>query len=132
MDFIEISNKIQDDTKNACGKFYKVVEDYVNEIEDEELGKKILSQTDALLFKFISVATNLEFLWQINNIKKDKLEIKKHTTEWQNNLSQTDLMFFENVIFQLRAFIDFAQKLSCLVLGYTKPIDGTKDFKKFS
>ena len=111
-------------------KFYKIAELYSLEINNVQLGKKIVSQTDALLFKFISVATNLEFLWQIHYFKKDKSELQKHTSEWQNNLSMTDLMFFENVVIQLRAFIDFAQKLSCLVLEYTKPIDGTKYFYK--
>ncbi|MCF6347119.1 MAG: hypothetical protein L3J20_02310 [Flavobacteriaceae bacterium] len=128
--FIEISNKVQNDTRLACTKFYKNAELYTTEINSDLLGKKIISQTDSLLFKFISVATNLEFLWQIHYIKKDKLEKQKHTAEWQNNLSLTDLMYFESVVIQLRAFIDFSQKLSCSVLEYTKPVDGTKDFYK--
>jgi len=128
--FIEISNKVQDDTRLACMKFYENAESYANGIQNEQLGTKIISQTDSLLFKFISVATNLEFLWQIHYLKKDKSELQKHTAEWQNNLSLTDLMYFENVIMQLRAFIDFAQKLCCLVLEYTKPIYVTKDFYK--
>mgnify|MGYP000445185106 CR=1 FL=1 len=128
--FIEISNKVQNDTNRTCSKFYENAEKYVAEINNPELRLKILSQTDSLLFKFISVATNLEFLWKIRNLKKDKDELQQHSVEWRNNLSLTDLMYFENVILQLRAFIDFAQKLSCLVLGYTKPIDGTKKFHK--
>lgn len=36
----------------------------------------------------------------------------------------------ESTIVQIRAFIDFAQKLSAVRLGYLKPIDGTKDFYK--
>ena len=36
----------------------------------------------------------------------------------------------ESTVIQIRAFIDFAQKLSCSTLGYLKPIDGTKDFYK--
>jgi len=128
--FIEISNKVQNDTRLACMKFYENAELYADRIHNNQLGKKIISQTDSLLFKFISVATNLEFLWQIHYLKQDNSELQKHTAEWQNNLSLTDLMYFENVIVQLRAFIDFAQKLCCLVLEYTKPIDGTKDFYK--
>lgn len=111
-------------------KFFESAEEYASVIQNESLRIRIISQTDALLFKFISVATNLEFLWRIHYLKKDKSETQPQSAEWQNNLSITDLMYFENVIIQLRAFIDFAQKLSCLVLGYTKPIDGTKDFFK--
>jgi len=127
-DFIEISNKVQSDTKNVCRKFYENAELYAQGIINSDLRTKLLSQADALLFKFISVATNLEFLWQIHHLKKDKTELQKHTAEWQNNLSLTDAIYFENVIIQLRAFLDFSQKLSCIVLNYTKPIDGTKDF----
>lgn len=128
--FIEISNKAQEDTRNICRKFYENAEQYVKLNCDDGLSKKILSQTDAVLFKFVSAAINLEFLWQIHYQKKDKAEFKEHTTEWQNNLSFTDSIFFENTIIQIRAFLDFTQKLSCLVLNYTKPIDGTKDFFK--
>ncbi len=128
--FIEISNKAQNDTRLICTKFYNNAGLYASKINNVLLEEKIISQTDSLLFKFISVATNLEFLWQIHYVKKDKLELQEHIAEWRNNLSLTDLIFFENVLIQLRAFIDFSQKLSCLVLKYTKPIDGTKDFYK--
>lgn len=45
-------------------------------------------------------------------------------------LSFGDALFFENTIIHLRSFIDLAQKLSCLILGYSDQIKGTKDFKK--
>ncbi|MHA7832494.1 MAG: hypothetical protein ACX93O_15470 [Flagellimonas sp.] len=79
--FIEISNKVQNDTRNVCMKFYENAESYASGIQNGQLGTKIISQTDSLLFKFISVATNLEFLWQIHYLKKEKSELQKHTAK---------------------------------------------------
>ena len=128
--FIELASKIQTDTENVCRKFYDGAIEYTNNSTDAELNKKILHQTDALLFKLISVETNLEFLWQIHYHKKDQNESTEHTTEWRNSLSLVDLIFFENVIMQIRSFIDFSQKLSCVVIDQTQPIASTKDFFK--
>lgn len=128
-DFLKIAEKVQIDTENVCFKFHTNAVEYSERFE-KTIANKIIKQSDSLLLKFISVSTNLGYLWQIHYFKEEKFDLQNHKYEWENKLSLTDYLFFENVIFQLRAFLDFSQKLSCLVLGYTKPIDGTKDFYK--
>tara|TARA_R110002124_G_scaffold88069_2_gene226302 strand:+ start:505 stop:1182 length:678 start_codon:yes stop_codon:yes gene_type:complete len=128
---IEISKKIQKDTENICLKFNFWMNEYTNKIEDSNLKIKIVKQTDALLFKFISIGINLEHLWEIRYEKKCLFREKNtNTKEWENPNSFIDLVFLENTVIQVRSFIDFAQKLSCLVLGYEKNFIGTKGFYK--
>ena len=126
---LEISRKIQSDSENICLKFIFWMNEYVNEIENANLKLKIIKQTDALLFKFVSIGVNLEHLWEIKDNKNISSKCQKvEIGEWKNPYSFLDLVFLENVVIQTRAFIDFAQKLSCLVLGYEKNFNGTKEF----
>jgi hypothetical protein len=132
IDFIAILDDVfNQQTNTICLKFREASKIYCskNPTENEE---KILKHTDALLFKFTLAVINLEFLWKISELKIDpsKDGNQEDYFEWNNKASIIDSSFLENTIIQIRAFIDFAQKLSCVVLGYTKPIDNTKKFYK--
>lgn len=118
---------------NTIGlKFREASTIFIENKNDLEYSQKILKHTDALLFKFTLAVINLEFLWQISDLKKplDPVRPNQELYEWNNADSIIDSLFLESTVIQIRSFIDFAQKLSCVCLGYTKPIDGTKDFYK--
>lgn len=118
-------------TNDACGKFREGA--IIFHRDNKDLNKeKLLKYTDALLFKFTISIINLEFLWKVAENKNGKNvdNNSKDKFEWNNANSIIDATFFESTIIQIRAFIDFSQKLSFITLGNTKPIDGTKDFYK--
>jgi len=118
-------------TNTICLKFREAAKIFC-ENNPSENEARILKHTDALLFKFTLAVINLEFLWKIADIKTDPIKENNQVNlfEWNNKRSIINSSFLESTIIQIRAFIDFAQKLSCVVLGYTKPIDNTEKFYK--
>ncbi|MBN2747192.1 MAG: hypothetical protein JXR34_10745 [Bacteroidales bacterium] len=132
IDLKEITESVFEiQTITICQKFREAAIIYSEEASDEIDECKLLKHTDALLFKFTLSVINLEFLWRISE-KQSVVDLPNDIEkfEWNNSNSIIDAAFFESTIIQIRAFIDFAQKLACVTLGYTKPIDGTRDFYK--
>ncbi|SHJ36610.1 hypothetical protein [Pseudozobellia thermophila] len=132
IDLTEITESVFEvQTITICQKFREAAIIYL-EREPNEIDKsKLLKQTDALLFKFTLSVINLEFLWRISEKQSTEGRLAENEKfEWNNSNSIIDATFFESTIIQIRAFIDFAQKLACVTLGYNKQINGTKDFYK--
>jgi hypothetical protein len=133
VDLNEITTTVfKQQTINICLKFreaFNIFTDKENEIEKLE---EISTRVDALLFKFTLAVINLEFLWRISEYKnKDILDIKlDEQFEWNNSISIIDSTFFESTIIQISAFIDFAQRLSCLLIGNDSRVFNSKDFYK--
>jgi hypothetical protein len=130
----QLTEKIfRQQTITICSKFYESALIFTEYNPNNELNKKIINQTNALLFKFSLAIINLEFLWRIAEFKNSEHNLnldQQHGFEWNNSSSIIDSTFLENTIIQIRAFIDFAQRLSCTALGSTKPIDKTSEFYK--
>lgn len=120
--FIHISKMNREQTKNVCEKFYNSAKEYTLRNNIPNQSDKILDQTDSVLSKFLSAGVNLEFLWQIHYLKKDKYSEQKHTTEWENNISFTDYIFMENFIIQAKAYLDYSKRLAFIVLGLDKKV----------
>lgn len=116
-------------TETICLKFREAAKVFVEREDYGDNSEIMLKCTDALLYKFTLCVINLEFLWKIAEKANSNREISG-VMDWNNTNSIIDSIFLEGTIIQIRAFIDFAQKLACVRLGYLKPIDGTKDFYK--
>ncbi|WP_420388269.1 hypothetical protein [Roseivirga sp.] len=133
VDLTEITEEVfRMQTNTICMKFREACTIYSEKQPDSQQTIKILKHTDALLYKFTLATINLEFLWKISEFKKEALikDDQQVGYEWNNSKSIIDSIFFESTIIQIRAFIDFAQKLSCVRIGYYKPINGTNHFYK--
>lgn len=119
-------------TKTISLKFREAALMFLETGVYESDSTKLLKHTDALLYKFTLSVINLEFLWRISQkqLNDHQGQPDGQAFEWNNINSIIDSTFLESTIVQIRAFIDFAQKLSSVRLGYHKPIDGTKDFYK--
>lgn len=115
--FFEISNSNRELSMNICRKFYNAVEFYANKSESVEIESKLLDQAASVLTKFLSAGVNLEFLWQIHYAKDQiNLETPPHTTEWENSVSFTDLIFMDNFIMQAKSFLDHTKNLTLITL----------------
>lgn len=129
-DFLYISKKNRELTKNVCEKFYNSAKEFTLKNNIPNQSNKILEQTDSVLAKFLSAGVNLEFLWQIHYLKKDNHSEQKHTTEWENEISFTDYIFMENFIIQAKAYLDFSKRLSFIVLGLNQKVKDRNYFHR--
>jgi hypothetical protein len=133
IDLAEITQSVfATQTNTICGKFRYAAERYAEKNSTIIAKDVLLKRTDALLFKFTLSVINLEFLWRISNkIQPDhQIEGPTELFEWNNSNSILDATFLESTIVQIRAFIDFSQRLACISIGQTKPVDSTEDFYK--
>lgn len=115
----------------VCLKFNEASKMFCETLNDPTQIKQIEKATEGLLFKHSLSIINLEILWKISVKNPNHVSPKSPLfKEWNNSYSIIDSTFFENTVIQIRAFIDFAQKLAATSIGILKPIDNTKDFYK--